>query len=65
MNHHIKMSLPIKPIVGFDQPLFELALDVRDEMNLDLVVVLNNIHTQKSFIGSIGYVITSSAKLLK
>ena len=34
--------------------------DVRALMNMDVVVVLGNFHTQMSFLGSIGYVITRS-----
>ena len=54
------MNLPGKPIIGLDMPLFELALDVPEIMNMEMVVVLGNFHTLMSFLGSIAYVITRS-----
>ena len=59
-NHHSRMNLPGKPIIGSNQPLFELAMDTREIMKMDVGAVLGNFHTQMSFLGSIGYVLTRS-----
>ena len=59
-EHHRKLKLPGNPIIGFDQPLWILSMDVKEMLELDIVIVLGGFHTQMSFLGSMGYVMQRS-----
>ena len=55
ISHHQQLKLPGKPIIGFNQPLWQLAMIVKQQMGLDVVVFWGT-STQCSFLGSMGYV---------
>ena len=38
IGHHQQLKLPGKPIIGFNQPLLQLAMIVKQQMGLDMVV---------------------------
>ena len=47
-------------MVTFDQPLWHKSLVLTKHLNLPVVNLLGNFHTQMSFMGSIGYVMANS-----
>lgn len=60
IDHHRAAKLPGKPVIGFDQPLWKLGMEVKLKMALEVVLLLGNFHLQMSFLGSIGYVMANS-----
>ena len=60
IDHHRAAKLPGKPVIGFDQPLWKLAMKVKLEMGLDVVLMLGNFRTQISYLGSICNVMANS-----
>ena len=62
-DHHRTLQLPGRPIIGFDQPLWQLATIVTDQMSLDVVLMIGNFHTQGSFLGVKGYIMTNTGLL--
>ena len=60
IDHHSKLKLPGVPLVGFDQPLWVLSMQVKNALDLNVVPLLGNFHAQMSFLGSIGYVMSQS-----
>ena len=60
IEQHKRLKLPGKAVVTFDQPLWHKAMVLTKHLNLPVVLLLGNFHTQMSFLGSIGYVMANS-----
>lgn len=57
---HKKLKLPGIPIVTFVQPLWRLAMIVKNQMSLQIVILLGNLHTQLSYQAALGYLMKNS-----
>jgi len=60
MEQHEKLKLPGKPVITFDQPLWHKSMVLTKHLNLPVVVLLGNFHTQMSLLGGIGYITANS-----